>query len=69
MLEWISNHWMEAAAVVGVVAGGASTVVGAISGYTKWKGDDEAAKWLKWLHDKLSPFALGNQDKKAESAE
>jgi len=64
MIEWISNNWMEVAAAAGVIAGAASTMVGVISGYTKWKGDDKAAGWLKWLHDKLSPLAVGNQLKK-----
>ena len=64
MIAWLSENWMELPAVVGAVAGSASAAVGTIAAYTKWKGDDKAAKALKWVHDKLSPFALGNQVKK-----
>lgn len=62
--QWLTENWMELAAVAGSVAGSASVLVGTIAAYTKWKGDDKASKALKWVHDKLSPFALGNQVKK-----
>lgn len=62
-MQWVAENWREVAQIAGVVVGGLTVAVGAISGLTKWKGDDKVWSWLKWLHDRLSPFALGNQKK------
>ena len=58
MLSWVTTHWVEIAAVVGMVVTGASLIVKAIAPYTTTTADDKAATWLDKVAAWLGKVAL-----------
>lgn len=62
-MEWLQENWPYIfSALFGAIVC-ATGIVETIAARTRGKGDDKWAKRLRWLHDKLSPYALRNQEK------
>ncbi len=66
-MEWLG--WDELLASLGALVLMASTLVAVIAKWTKTKGDDNVAGWLRKLHDWLSALSLGNQKKLAPTTQ